>query len=132
MRTCRITIRDSSLGFPSMRSFWCVLALMAGLVLMTGLRAADDPPKKADADSGAKARGQLPPGWNKIGLTDDQKKQIYKVESDINTQINDLKKKIDQLQSEKKTAMLKVLTEDQKTKLKELAVGEKPQDKTDK
>jgi TolA-binding protein len=112
-----------------MKKLCCMLALVAGLGLLAGLRAADDPPKKADADSAAKARGHLPPNWNKIGLSEDQKKKIYKIEGDASAQINDLKKKIEQLQADSRTEMLKVLSDDQKTKLKELAVGEKPAEK---
>jgi cell division protein ZapA (FtsZ GTPase activity inhibitor) len=71
----------------------------------------------------------LPPNWNKLGLSEDQKKKIIKIESDFNTQISDLKRKVEQLQSDRKAETLKVLTDDQKNKLKELAVGEKPPEK---
>ena len=62
----------------------------------------------------------LPQYWKQLGLSDDQKKKIYSIEDEYTPQINELKKKIEKLQTEEKGKKYAVLTEDQKKRLKEL------------
>lgn len=67
-----------------------------------------------------KIKGTLPANWGKLGLTDDQKQKVYKVQADFSQKIADLEKQIKDLKDTEKTEMAKVLTDAQRTRLKEL------------
>src|SRR3954469_3360336 len=74
-------------------------------------------------DPPAKAKGTLPANWKKLGLTDEQTQNIYKVRADYGVQINTLRQKIAQLQTDERAELLKLLTDAQKARLKELATA---------
>ena len=98
------------------------VAVLVVSILATGwLLGADE--KKPDEP---KAKGFLPQNWGKICLTTDQKQDVYKIQAKYNADIDKLKAKIDALKAEEKVELEKVLTEDQKKKLKEIKTGEKP------
>jgi hypothetical protein len=67
-----------------------------------------------------KLKGVLPPNWGKLGLTDEQKQKVYKVEADYKGKIADLQKQIDELKSKEKDDLFKVLTDEQKKRLKDI------------
>jgi hypothetical protein len=77
-------------------------------------------------DTATKVKGVLPAGWGKLGLTDDQKQKVYKVQGEFNDKIAPLQKQINDLKAAEKAEMVKVLTEAQKTRLKELALDKVP------
>ena len=72
----------------------------------------------------AKAKGTLPANWKKLGLTDEQAQKVYKVRADYGDQISTLRQKITQLQSEERAELLKLLTDAQKARLKEIATAD--------
>jgi len=84
-----------------------VVALIGG-----GLLFGDDPKPKG--------QGRLPPNWSKLGLSDDQKRQIYSIEGEYKTKIDDLQSQIDQLRRKERSEMSKVLTAAQKARLREI------------
>src|SRR5713101_1017971 len=98
--------------------------LSLGVVLVAflvgGLSLAQD---KKDTPP-AKAKGTLPANWKKLGLTDEQTQKVYKVRADYGDRINALKQKITQLQSDDKAELLKLLTDAQKARLKEIATAD--------
>lgn len=100
--------------------FLVALALLAGIVLAcnTGLHSQEkkDPPK---------VKGQLPQNWGKLDLSVDQKQAIYKVQAKYKEDIAKLQEKIKEMQAEERREMVKLLTDDQKKKLSEIATGEK-------
>ena len=71
-----------------------------------------------------KTKGTLPANWKKLGLTDEQTQKVYKVRADYGDQINTLKQRITQLQSDEKAELLKLLTDAQKARLKEIATAD--------
>ena len=83
--------------------------------------------KKSDKDD-PKVKGTLPAHWRELGLSDDQKQKVYKVQAGYKAKIDDLEKKIKDLKAEEQEERLKVLTEDQRKKLREILAGE-PKDK---
>lgn len=103
--------------------------LLTACVLSTGILVGQD--KKADdkKPDEPKVKGFLPQNWGKLGLSADQKQDIYRIQAKYNAEIDSLKAKIDKLKEEEKAAMEKVLTDEQKKKLKEIKSGEKPTDK---
>ncbi len=98
--------------------FGCMLILSGGL---TGQEPKKDPPKKDDPPT--KAKGVLPPNWKKIGLSDDQVQQIYKIQGKYNEEIDKLDAKIKELRAARDKEMKGVLTADQKKKLEEILLG---------
>jgi Spy/CpxP family protein refolding chaperone len=81
--------------------------------------------KKTDdkKDPPTKLKGQLPPNWKKLGLTDAQVQQVYKIQADYDVKINALQEQIKKLKGEEKGELMKVLTEAQKARLKEITEG---------
>ena len=100
--------------------FFAVLLLLAGIVLATnnGLQSQEkkDPPKAV--------KGQLPQNWGKLDLTADQKQAIYKVQAKYKDEIAKMEEKIKEKQAEQIREMVKLLTDEQKKKLQEIATGE--------
>ena len=62
----------------------CLLALLGAMFVLSGglvgQEKKKDDPKKKD-DSPVKAKGMLPPNWGKLGLSDEQKQKIYKIQN---------------------------------------------------
>ncbi len=98
--------------------------LFSALFVLSGGLVGQEP-KKDDAkkdDPPVKAKGVLPPNWKKIGLSDDQVQNIYKIQGKYNEEIDKLEAKIKELKGTKDKEMKAVLSADQK-KLEELLVG---------
>ncbi len=109
--------------------------VLAALLLAGGWLLGEDPKKTEDPKDPAvvTVRVTLPANWKKLGLSDKQTREVYKIRSLYAAKIDDLKRKIAELQSEEKAELEKVLTEAQKARLKELKLGEtpKPRDSDD-
>lgn len=104
----------------------CLLALFAcTLVLSAGTFGQDTKPKE-DAkkdDPPTKVKGTLPPNWGKLGLTDKQVQDIYKIRNKANDEIAKLKAKITELESARDKDSKAVLTPEQKKRLEEILTG---------
>jgi hypothetical protein len=98
-----------------------------GLVVVAffsgGFLVGDEPKKETPPP---KVKGQLPAGWSKLGLTDSQKQQIYKTDAEYRTKIDALEAQIKDLKKQRKAELEKVLTEGQKTRLKEILAEKGP------
>jgi hypothetical protein len=114
-----------------------LLALFAGLLVLSGGSIGQEnkpkeEPKKQDKavkeEPPTKAKGTLPPNWKKVGLTDAQVQDIYKVQNKYDAEIDKLQAKIDELKANRTKDMQAVLTADQKKRLAEI-VGGKDKDK---
>ena len=101
-------------------------AIGLALVLCTIAVAQDKKPDDKKPDDPVKVTGHLPQNWGKLGLSADQKTEVYKINAKYATKIDKLKAEIDALKAQEETERLKVLSEDQKKKLKEIKSGEKP------
>jgi Spy/CpxP family protein refolding chaperone len=98
-----------------------LVGLLAVLVLVGWLVAADDPKKPDEPkDPPVKTKGLLPQGWKKLGLTDAQVQDIYKVHSKYRTKIDELEQQVRELRQQERTEEYKLLTDAQKARLKEL------------
>jgi hypothetical protein len=106
--------------------FSCLLVLSSGLI---GQEKKEDPKKddkKVDAkkdDPPAKLKGTLPQNWKKLGLTDTQVQEIYKVQSKYNEEISKLEAKIKELKSTRDKEERAILTPEQKKRLEEILTG---------
>src|SRR5262249_54628055 len=117
-----------------MRAFVSACFALGWLMVPVLKSSADD--KK---DSAPVAKSPLPANWGKLGLSDEQKAKLAQISGKFKAKIDDLKKQLADLQKEERTAMVDVLTDAQKARLKELALekvpggsGNKPDKKDDK
>jgi hypothetical protein len=60
----------------------------------------------------------LPPHWNKLGLTDEQKRKVYTIETEYESKIEALQQQLKTLQEQEQNELAQVLTDEQKTRLK--------------
>lgn len=93
-----------------------LLVLGMGILSLEGGIAQD---KKDRIDKKAK-QPQLPPNFGKLGLSDEQKQKILKIDADYDAKIAELDAKIKELKAESKKKMYEILTEEQKKKYLEL------------
>jgi Spy/CpxP family protein refolding chaperone len=98
-------------------------ALLASLLLGTLLNA-----EQADTKETAKYKGYLPTYWKQLGLTDEQKQNVYKVQGEYRTKIDALETQIRDLKAAEKKELEKILTDGQKTRLKEILASKGPAD----
>jgi hypothetical protein len=73
-----------------------------------------------DKEPAGKVRGQLPPLFKKLGLAQDQIQRIYQIQGEYRTKIQKLEAEIKKLREEQRREMTKVLTDDQRAKLRKL------------
>ena len=76
--------------------------------------------KAATAKVAKKPSGRLPAYYGKVGLSDEQRTDIYEIQSGYRPQIADLQKQIDSLKAKQAAEVAAVLTAEQKKKLAEL------------
>ena len=76
--------------------------------------------------SEGKAKGQLPPNWGKLGLSDDQKQQVYKIQTKYRAEIDALDAKMKDLRKQQSAALEKLLTDSQKARLREIVASKVP------
>lgn len=88
---------------------------------LTGQEPKKDDPKKDDPVG--KVKGFLPNNWKKIGLSEDQIQQIYKIQNKYDAEIDKLEAKIAELKAAKDKERKAVLTPDQQKKLAEILLG---------
>jgi Spy/CpxP family protein refolding chaperone len=103
-----------------------LLGVLALLLVVTWLWAADNKTDTDKKDPDPKAKGTLRPNWKKLGLTDDQVQKIYKVQADYRAKIDVLEQQIKDLRVQEFADQVKVLTEAQKARLKELGEFKDP------
>ncbi|HXG08607.1 MAG TPA: hypothetical protein VNK04_02365 [Gemmataceae bacterium] len=83
--------------------------------------------KKNDKKEPAvKLKGQLPPNWRKLGLSEEQVQKVYRIQADYDAKISALEAQIKQLKTEERAELMKVLTDAQKARLKEITEGKNP------
>jgi hypothetical protein len=93
------------------------LALTAGWLIAADGQKTTDPPK----DPAPTPRGTLPAGWKKLGLSDDQSAKIKKIAGDYRAKIDALEAQIKELRQQEFAEEVKLLTDAQKARLKEIA-----------
>lgn len=67
-----------------------------------------------------KEKGQLPPYWKMLGLTDKQIQEVYKIQGKYNDEIDTLEAKIKELKDKMSKERSEVLTAEQKKRLEEI------------
>jgi Spy/CpxP family protein refolding chaperone len=106
----------------------CSLALFSALlVLSAGSFGQDskpkDDPKKTDPkkdDPAVKLKGRLPMHWPRLGLSDKQVQDIYKIQAKYGDEIAKLQAKIDELKATQLKEERALLTPEQKKRLEDI------------
>src|SRR4051812_49011377 len=97
----------------SVRTLVALLALAAiafgGWLSVTSSKA-EDPKKAPPADP---PKGQLRPGWDRIGLSRDQVEKVYGVQAEYKPKVEALEKQLKALKDEQLAKELDVLTGDE-------------------
>lgn len=105
-----------------------LFACLGGLMVMstgtlTGQDAKKDDPTASQKKDEPKLKGFLPQNWGKIGLSEMQKQDIYKIQNKYNTEIEKLESQIRDLKSARDKEMKAVLTPEQKKRLEDILLG---------
>jgi Spy/CpxP family protein refolding chaperone len=96
------------------------LLMVAGVLMgQDGKSAQDDatPPP-------TKAKGVLPKYFKSLGLTDDQRQKVVKVHAAYAAKLANLKEQMEQVASEERAELNKVLSDTQRVRLRELILKE--------
>lgn len=104
------------------------VSFAAALLVCGGGSLAQDGKKDAKQevkkdDPAPKAKGFLPMNWGKIGLTDEQKQQVYTIQGKYGAEMDKLEAKIKELKATRDKEMKAVLTPEQKKRLEEILLG---------
>jgi hypothetical protein len=99
---------------------------MLGMALLVGTGVSQDAKKDTP-----KTKGYLPPGWKSLGLSKDQASEISKVHGKYKSKIASLQEQIDALKLQERQEMVKLLTDEQKDKLRKLILPDEPKEKKD-
>jgi Spy/CpxP family protein refolding chaperone len=78
----------------------------------------------ASQDAKTKTKAYLPPGWKSLGLSKEQAFEIAKIHNNYKSKIKALDDQIQEMKVQEKQEMVKLLTEDQKDKLRKLVIPE--------
>lgn len=68
-----------------------------------------------------KLKGFLPFGWKQLGLSDAQKQAVYAKQAEYTTRLEKLEEQIKALRAERDQELVKLLTDAQRARLRELA-----------
>ncbi len=101
------------------------LSLCLGLASLALLVASGSGQDKKET----KVKGTLPPGWKALNLSAEQKDKVYGLRADFKAKIIKLEEQIKDLKSQEKAELFKVLSDEQKTLLRKLALGEDGKEK---
>lgn len=105
-----------------------ILAALVGLAIGTqGTVSFSTAQEKSDAAKPAERNQyrRVPPYYAQVGLSSDQKEEIYKLQEDAGTKIAALQEQIDTLVSKRDEDVRNVLTAEQQKKLDELIAAAK-------
>jgi len=107
--------------------------LIAVLLLTGGVVGQENPAKKKEEpkkeEPAGKAKGQLPQNWAKLGLTDEQRDKVYRVQNKYNDDIDKLELQIADLKKKRDKERLEVLTPEQKKRLEDIVKSKAGTDK---
>ncbi len=97
-----------------------VVALLTSGFLMGEDKKAED--KKTEKEP-VVVKSQLPRYFKQLGLSDAQRKDIYKIRGKYQEKIEELQRQIAALKEQEKTDLDNILSDAQKARLKELRAG---------
>jgi len=121
--------------FRTRPAMWLAGLLLTGLLALSNANgvAGQDPPKDTPKDTPKeepkktdppmKLKGFLPMHWGKLGLSDDQKQTVYKIQAKYAAEIDKLEAKIKEIKASRDKEMKAVLTPEQRKRLEDILLG---------
>jgi len=106
-----------------------VLSLLLGSVASAAAQDKGKSGSSSSKDKESKARGVLPQNYRQLGLSEEQRQTIYKIQNEYSDKIDDLQKKIDDMKAERNAKYLKALTKAQRDRLEEIRKGAEKEEK---
>lgn len=125
-----------------MRWITGMLAVVMLCTLSGNLAAQEKGSSKSGSKSGSKSsssksetkeskiRGVLPQYYRQLGLSDEQRQNIYKIQNDYAEKIDELEKKLEDMKAERNAKYLKELTRSQREQLEELKKSRKDKEES--
>jgi hypothetical protein len=110
-----------------MKKAYALIGVAAVLFVAGGYLFGDD--KDTKKETKVVKQGNLPANYNKLGLSDDQKKKLRDVQGEYGAKIQELQDQIRELRKKERLAMEDVLTDTQKARLRELLLEKAPADR---
>ena len=106
------------------------VTLVAALALLSadGLSGQDKAKNVPEAGKTA-ARGKLPPGWDRLGLTDAQAAEVIRLTAEYRAKIEPLQEELGRLKSELARKRVALLSDEQKRKLADGATTDPAKDR---
>lgn len=102
--------------------------IVAGALIVAGSPFVTGQEKGKGKEPPPKLKGQLPQNWAKLGLSEDQKQAVYATQAKYKKELEELRKKMEELKDKEKKELEDVLTKEQKAKLKDIIAGKVPSD----
>lgn len=97
-------------------------AIVASSGALTGQDGKKAEPKQKD-DAPARVKGFLPPHFKKLGLSESQVQDIYKIQNKYGAEMDALETKIRELKGVRDKEVRSVLTAEQKKRLEDILTG---------
>jgi hypothetical protein len=110
-----------------------IYTLALGLLLGSASTATAQERKTAtkdDAKSETRLRGQLPANYRALGLSEEQRQKIYKLQNEFADKIKELEEQIEKVKADRNKAYVKVLTKAQQDRLLEIQKEKSGDDKS--
>lgn len=107
--------------------------LMSGVGITASRLAAQEtkPAEEAPKENARKPpRGRVPNGFGKIGISEQQKEEIYEIQARYRDQVDALLVQLEELKSQEAEEIVNILTDDQKEALKKYRAGAAAKRKT--
>src|SRR5262245_28784967 len=106
-------------------------ALVGMAILGTAFLVGTGTSQDAKKDTKAKT-SYVPAGWKSLGLSKEQTAEFAKIHNNYKSKITELQAKIDDFKNQEKQEMVKLLSTEQKDKLRKLVLPDEAPSKTDK
>jgi hypothetical protein len=107
-----------------MKRLYALIGVVAIVFAAGGFLFGDD--KDSKKDTKVVKQGGLPANYGKLGLNDDQKKKLRDIQGEYRAKIQDLEEQIKDLRKKERLAMEDVLTDTQRTRLREILLEKAP------
>jgi hypothetical protein len=92
-------------------------SVLFGVLLAGGLLLGEQQPT-------SRVKGKLPRFWNKLGLSDEQRKKVVSIQAEYKVKIDALRAEISKLEDEQRRDLGKVLTDAQKEELRRIIANQ--------
>lgn len=106
-----------------------VLSLLLGSASSAVAQDKEKSKSGSSSSKDSKVRGVLPQHYRQLGLSDEQRQAIYKIQNEYSDKIDDMQKKIDDIKAERNAKYLKSLTKAQRDRLEEIKKGAEKDEK---